>query len=58
MKVRYIGSYYRVALRYGETYEVLSIEDGRYRIFIDAFEDEFLFQPEQFAIVDCEDKDA
>ncbi len=50
MKVRYIGDYYKVALSKGETYAA-EVEDGMYRIFIEAYDDYFLFQPAQFEIV-------
>ena len=53
MKVRYIGDYYKVALNKSETYEVKSVtEDGFYEIYVDAYEDYFLFFPEDFEIVE------
>lgn len=51
MKVRYIGDYYKVSLIKGNIYEVIDIEDGWYRI-IDETEEDFLFAPQQFEIVE------
>ena len=51
MKVRYIGDYYKVSLTKGNIYEVIGIEDGWYRI-IDETEEDFLFAPQQFEIVE------
>ena len=52
MKVRYIGSYYKVVFDKSEVYEVKSItEDGLYEIYIDAYDDYFLFNPVDFEVV-------
>lgn len=51
MKVKYIGDYYKVSLIKGKTYDVIDIDEGWYRI-IDETEDDYLFSPEQFEIVE------
>lgn len=51
MKVRYIGDYYKVSLIKGNIYEVIGIEGDWYRI-IDETEEDFLFAPQQFEIVE------
>ena len=52
LKVRYKGSYYRVALENGKVYPVIGIEGGLYRIYVDLYDDTFLFHPEQFEVVE------
>ena len=50
MKVKYIQKS-NVSLTQGKTYEVISIEEDWYRI-IDDTEDDYLFDPEDFEIVE------
>ncbi len=50
MKVKYIGEYYKVSLIKGKIYDVLSVEDGWYRIKDETGED-YLFSPNDFEIV-------
>jgi hypothetical protein len=57
MKVRYIGDYYKVVLDKSKTYEVKSVtNDGLYEIYVDAYEDYFLFNPADFEILSPESK--
>ena len=51
MKVKYNGKTKTPELTNGQTYEVLSIEKGWYRIVDDSGED-YLFPPECFEIVE------
>lgn len=51
VKVRYIGEYYKVSLLKGKVYDVLSIEDGWYRI-VDETGEDYLFPPGYFEIVE------
>lgn len=51
MKVRYIGDYYKVSLLKDKIYDVISVEDGAYRI-IDETEDDYLFSSNEFEIVE------
>ena len=51
MKVRYTGEYYKVAFDKDKTYEILSVENGWYRIKTELDED-YLFPPECFEIVE------
>ena len=52
MKVKYIGEkYLGTAFEKNQTYEVLSVEKGWYRIMTDLDED-YLFPPELFEIVE------
>ncbi|MCH4053252.1 MAG: hypothetical protein LKG38_05705 [Atopobiaceae bacterium] len=55
MKVRYIGSYYKVVLARGGIYEVSSIETGphgkSYRIHSPHVDDDGLFPADQFETV-------
>ena len=50
MKIRFIGETC-VSLSNGTVYEVLSIEEGLYRI-VDDTEEDYLFYPEEFEIVE------
>lgn len=50
MKIKYIGET-DVSLTNGKEYEVISIEKGLYRI-IDDTEEDYLFYPEQFEVVE------
>ena len=49
MKVRYVGRDL-VAMRQGKVYDVISVENGWYRIMTEIGED-YLFPPEMFEIV-------
>ena len=49
MKVRYMGRDL-VAMRQGKVYDVISVENGWYRIMTEIGED-YLFPPEMFEIV-------
>ncbi len=51
-KVEYTGDYYKAALRKGGIYEVVAVEDGMYRIFVDLYNDYFLFLPDNFRDVE------
>ena len=51
MKVKYLGESSPITLLKDKTYEVLSIEDGWYRIVDETFED-YLYPPEAFEIVE------
>lgn len=50
MKVKYLGTT-DVSLTEGKTYDVISLEEGLYRI-VDDSEEDYLFYPEEFEIVD------
>lgn len=50
MKVKYIGKSEFLVLTNGEIYQVISIENGWYRIIDDSGED-YLYPPEQFEAV-------
>jgi len=50
MKIKYKGES-SVSLTNGKIYNVLSVERGRYRI-IDDTDDDYLFDPEEFEIVE------
>lgn len=52
MKVRYLG-YGKSVFKIGKIYEVLTIEDGWYRI-MDENQEESLFPPRAFEIVEGE----
>ena len=54
MKVRYLG-YGQSVFEIGTVYEVLSIENGWYRI-INENQEESLFPPRAFEVVDGEEK--
>lgn len=56
MKVKYIKESC-ASLENGNVYDVLSIEYGLYRI-VDETEDDYLFPPESFEIVDDSDYDS
>ena len=51
MKVRYIKETKGGGLIHGEIYDVLSVEEGWYRI-IDSSEEDYLYPPEEFEIVE------
>ncbi len=51
LKVRYIADHETVALDRNKIYEVISIENGWYRIKTELDED-YLFPPEAFKVVD------
>ena len=51
MKVKYIGEYYKVSLTKNKVYDVISVEDGAYRI-VDETEEDFLFPANEFEIVE------
>jgi hypothetical protein len=57
-KVRYVGDYYKVMFEKGKVYDLLGIETapfGRaYRVYSPAFEDDGLFPPSMFEIVEDE----
>ena len=50
MKIKYKGKS-DVSLTEGKEYEVISIENGWYRI-VDDTDDDYLFSPEEFEIVE------
>lgn len=50
MKVKYLGTT-GGSLTKGKTYDVISLEDGLYRI-VDDTEEDYLFWPEEFEVVD------
>lgn len=53
MKVRYIGDYYKVTLFKGKIYEVLSIENGWYKLLTELGDgDTAFFPPGEFEIVE------
>ena len=51
MKVKYIGEYYKFSLINNKVYDVISVEDGAYRI-VDETEEDFLFPANEFEIVE------
>ena len=51
MKVRYIGSE-NSALVQGQIYDVMSIEKGWYRIMSEFYEDDYLFYPSCFEVIE------
>lgn len=51
MKVKYLGESDPLELIHGKIYEVLSIEEGEYRI-VDETEEDYLYPPEDFEIVE------
>ena len=54
MRVKYLGESSPIELLNGKEYEVLSIEDGWYRIVDETFDD-YLYPPEAFEIVEEND---
>ena len=50
MKIKYKGES-DISLTKGKEYEVLSVENGWYRI-VDDTEDDFLFAPDDFEIIE------
>lgn len=53
MRVRYIGDGYRVVLQEGVVYEVMRVEGGLYRIFSETIDDDALFPPDLFEVVEA-----
>lgn len=51
MKVRYIGETDPATFTNGKIYDVISIEEGWYRI-IDETKEDYLYQPNKFQIVE------
>lgn len=51
MRVKYLGKFDTLALTKGKIYSVLSVENGWYRIMTE-IDDDYLFPPEQFEIVE------
>ena len=51
MKVKYIGETDPLYCENGKVYDVLSIENGYYRI-VDETDDDYLYPPEEFEIVE------
>lgn len=51
MKVKYLGKTDTLALEKEKIYDVISIENGWYRIMTELDED-YLFPPEQFIIIE------
>ena len=54
MRVKYLGESSPIELLNGKVYEVLSVEDGWYRIVDETFDD-YLYPPEAFEIVEGND---
>lgn len=54
MKVRYTGDHYPVLFRRGEIYEVMSIEEGMYRLFSPSVGEDGLFSPVDFQVVEAQ----
>lgn len=54
MKVRYTGEYYKVSLGNEAIYDVISVEDGYYRIKSPYLDYSYLYRPEDFAVVEGE----
>ena len=54
MRVKYLGESSPIELLNGKVYEVLSVEDGWYRIVDETFDDH-LYPPEAFEIVEGND---
>lgn len=50
MKIKYIGEYYKVRLKKDAIYEVISLENGWYKI-IDELGEEGFYSPEEFKVV-------
>lgn len=51
MKVKYVSNYETLALEKGKVYDVMSVENGWYRIMTDLDED-YLFPPKMFEIIE------
>lgn len=51
MKVKFLGKVQTLALENEKVYEVMSVENGWFRIMTELDED-YLFPPEQFQIVE------
>lgn len=52
-RVKYIGSYYKVAFEQGGVYDLIEItDDGFYKVYSDAFEDWCLCNPNDFELLD------
>jgi len=50
VKVRYTGDYYKISLVKGRIYDVISVDDGWYRI-VDETGEDYLFSTDQFETV-------
>lgn len=55
MKVRYTGETSFLELTHDEVYEVLSVEDGWYRVVVDLLDEDYLYPPDLFEIVEPND---
>jgi hypothetical protein len=49
MKAKYVGDYYKVVLKKGKVYDILSIENGWYCI-VNELGEESLFPPDVFEL--------
>lgn len=54
MLVKYLGESSPIELLNGKCYEVLSVEDGWYRI-IDETDEDYLYPPEAFELIEPND---
>lgn len=52
MKVRFTGKTEPMSLTNGKVYEVISVERGWYRIYVDTADDDYLFPPELLEITE------
>ena len=50
MKVKYVGNYYKVRLKNGNIYTVISFENGWYKL-VDELDEEGFYPSEQFEVV-------
>ena len=50
MKVKYVGDTYKVSLVKGNIYDVISVEEGCYRI-VDETGEDYLFSKNEFEII-------
>lgn len=55
MKVKYLGPTSFLELTHNKVYDVISIEKEWYRIMVEELEDDYLFPPEDFEIVEPND---
>lgn len=51
MKAKYLGRVNTIALKKNKVYEVLSVENGWFRIMTE-LEEDYLFPPEQFEVIE------
>lgn len=51
MKAKYLGRVNTIALEKNKVYEVLSVENGWFRIMTE-LEEDYLFPPEQFEVIE------